>query len=441
MAVTPIFLIKKPAKTTGLCLIYLQMKWNGNRLLYSTGENVPLHLWNKQKQCVKNSSLTTRDGLHFLNDLLANMKSTALSAYRKETGSGGIPTILQISKYLDDFFYLNTEKENQQAAIPTLYQLIDKLINNAYLYKGRKRSIATIQTYKTTLKHLKEFERKEGYTINYQSITLEFFYAFINYLRKKGLQTNSLCKNIGVLKTFMGEAVDMGFTNNMEFRRKKFSIGQKLVETVALREDEILQIYKQDLSYNSNLENVRDAFILACYTGLRFSDFSTLKPEHIQEIEGETFIRKITQKTGEEVVIPLNNIILEILDKYKETPKRLPKVPCNIVFNKQLKVICQRAGLVEKGRLADQVDKELYQCISSHTGRRTFATNAYLAGVSILFIMRLTGHRTEKSFLRYVRFSRLEAAQKFSQQIRLNKSKQALTVAVNNTFINLKHAE
>ena len=202
-----------------------------------------------------------------------------------------------------------------------------------------------------------------------------------------------------------------------------------MTDTIYLKEEEVLRLYRCDVSYNKNLENVRDAFVIACYTGLRFGDFSTLKSEHLQEIDGEIFIKKVTQKTGEEVIIPINRIIIEILAKYKSTKTGIPKVPCNPVFNKQIKAICKKAELNEKGRLAAEPEKELSDCISSHCARRTFATNAYLVGVPTLDIMRLTSHRTEASFLRYVRLGRLHAAQRFSKHIQMTQSKSALRVA------------
>lgn len=151
------------------------------------------------------------------------------------------------------------------------------------------------------------------------------------------------------------------------------------------------------------------------YVCSRKDDFSTLKPEHFREISGELYIRKITQKTREEVIIPLHDTVLEILEKYKQRPDGVPKVPSNPVFNKMIKVVARLAGLIEKGKLESMPDKEFCECISSHTGRRTFATNAYLSNVPTLDVMRITGHRTEKAFLRYVRLSKLHAAQRVSK--------------------------
>ena len=163
---------------------------------------------------------------------------------------------------------------------------------------------------------------------------------------------------------------------------------------------------------------------------MRFGDFSTLNIDHIQEFDGERFINKITHKTGEQVVIPLNDIVLEILEKYKDSKKGLPKVACNGVFNKQIKLVCKAAGLTEIGRLTDEPNKPLYECVSTHTGRRSFATNAYCKGIPSIAIMRITGHRTEKHFMRYIQLGKLDAAKNFSLYTKMDKSKLALKAVV-----------
>ncbi len=429
MALSPSFLLKKPSKATGLSLVYLQTKWNGQRLIYSTGQTVSPKQWDRNKQRVKNNNAATKDGLHLLNDLLSKLEEVLKTAFRIETVNGGTPTVAQIKKHLDNFFNQNLEQERIEAEKPKFYELVNKFINNEILYKGKPKALSTIKSYKTTLKHLKGFEKETGYTISYESITLPFFYDFINYLSAKGINQNAKNKYIGVLKSYMSEAFDLGFTNNVEFRRKKFGIAQKLSETVYLKEDEIERIYNCKFD-NINLTNVKDAFLLACATGLRFSDFSTLKLQDIKVYDGEAYIKKSQQKTGAEVIIPLNDMSLEIIKKYKDTKNGFPKVPGNQVFNKQIKTICKSAELFEKGRLTEDPTKELWECISAHTGRRSFATNAHINNIQSIDIMRITGHATEKSFLRYIRLSKLDAAKRFSHHIKMKQLSKTMLKAV-----------
>jgi integrase len=56
-----------------------------------------------------------------------------------------------------------------------------------------------------------------------------------------------------------------------------------------------------------------------------------------------------------------------------------------------------------------------WKLVTSHCARRSFATNAYLAGIPTLAIMAITGHQTEKVFLKYVRVSKEEHAKKSNQ--------------------------
>lgn len=52
------------------------------------------------------------------------------------------------------------------------------------------------------------------------------------------------------------------------------------------------------------------------------------------------------------------------------------------------------------------------EMVTSHTARRTFATLNYLKGMAATDIMRITGHKTEAAFKKYVKVSNKQAALK-----------------------------
>ncbi len=172
-----------------------------------------------------------------------------------------------------------------------------------------------------------------------------------------------------------------------------------------------------------------------CFTGLRYSDYSTVKPENIIKIEDDEtgkedlFIKLVTLKTGEEVIIPCNPIVLEIFEKYKANPNRLPKTISNQKFNQYIKKACEKAGMTATGALIGEPTKPLHECISSHTARRSFATNLYLDGFPTLEIMKITGHKTEKAFMIYIKVSKLDAAKRLSKHMQLRWSEKLLKVA------------
>ena len=75
-------------------------------------------------------------------------------------------------------------------------------------------------------------------------------------------------------------------------------------------------------------------------------------------------------------------------------------------------------GQKDRMKIASKPKEELYSLISSHTARRSFATNYYLQGFPTLDLMKITGHKTEKSFLKYIRVSKLDTAMRLSAHIK-----------------------
>ena len=226
----------------------------------------------------------------------------------------------------------------------------------------------------------------------------------------------------------MGEAVDLGYTTNIQFKHKKFSFSEEETDQVYLTEQELHKLYKFEIT-NKKLEQLRDLFIFGAWVGLRFSDFSNIKPENIVDIEGDRFIKIITQKTKELVIIPCHPVVLEIFQKYSHNANNLPTTISNQKFNEYVKEVCKMAGMDEKGRLSTKPDMMLYQAISSHTARRSFATNYYLQGFPTIDLMKITAHKTEKAFLKYIRVSKLDTAKRLNEHMKKNWSAKMLKVA------------
>ena len=122
----------------------------------------------------------------------------------------------------------------------------------------------------------------------------------------------------------------------------------------------------------------------------------------------------ITQKTGTLVVIPMHPKVEAIFRKYGNRP---PKAQSNQSTNRVLKRLCRKAGITNfvsvvetEGGIRHEATYEKCDMVTSHTARRSFATNAYRAGIPSLSIMQITGHSTESSFMRYIRVSKEENA-------------------------------
>jgi integrase len=407
----------KPIDKEGKSLIFLNFKYNKKRLFFSFGERIKPKDWNENKQRSK-QTIITNDGEHTLNNLLENLKKICEESYLSEKAKGGFPPTEVLQKHLQNFLNQNATEENQGK--PTLYKLIGRFIDGEIKFKGRNKSPGTIQTYKSTLKHLQEFEKKEKYKIDFDSITLDFYYLFVDYLSKvtkKGTKEkmhgiNNIGKQVKNIKVFMNEAVELGYTTNLQFKNKKFITPSEEGEGVYLTDKEIENLYKFDFSENKKLERVKDLFVFSCFMGLRFSDFTGVKDENIVKIEGDLFVKLITKKTNESVIIPCHPIVLEIFEKYKENANRLPRALSNQKFNEYVKDVCREAKMNETGRLFKFPKKELWECIESRTARRSFATNLYLDGYEVHEIMKITTHKTEKAFKLYIKATKLDSAKR-----------------------------
>lgn len=100
------------------------------------------------------------------------------------------------------------------------------------------------------------------------------------------------------------------------------------------------------------------------------------------------------------------------------------------MFNRQIKEACKLAEINRKVSLVktkggeEEITKcEKHEKVSSHTARRTFATNLYHDGIPYITIMAITGHSTVSSFLKYIKITPDEHAkivEEFYQEKEIN---------------------
>ncbi|MBL0282280.1 MAG: hypothetical protein IPQ11_18360 [Bacteroidetes bacterium] len=114
------------------------------------------------------------------------------------------------------------------------------------------------------------------------------------------------------------------------------------MDSIYLTTDEMQEILELDLSIKPSLERVRDLFLVGCYTGLRFSDFSILEPKNFKG-----GMIEITQtKTGDSIMIPIHTVVHSILKKYDG---KLPVAISNQKTNNHLKEIGELVKSLKQG--------------------------------------------------------------------------------------------
>lgn len=265
----------------------------------------------------------------------------------------------------------------------------------------------TSLTFQKSLNRLKfrlnEFSEKSRYSLDYTTINLTFYAKFRAYCRTvelkggaKGLNDNTFGGYIKLLKCFMNYALAEGWHNSNFYKHKKFAIINEAKPIIALTENELLAIHELDLSKRKGLELTRDYFVLACETALRYSDYGKLRKLNIEEVENGYNLKVKTQKTKAHIIVPLSKVAISIFEKYSFN---IPPPPTNQKMNKNLKVI---AGFAEIDKL-----------IGTHTGRRTFCTIQYNAKMPIQWIMKISSHKTEREFYKYIGVDEKENAELF----------------------------
>jgi integrase len=290
--------------------------------------------------------------------------------------------------------------------------------------KKNKVTAGMIKVYNNTKGLLKEFEIFRAKKITFDCIDFNFYDAFVEYLtnhhihrrrkvEKKGLKKNSIGKTVKHLRVFINDRVRRKIIPPIDL--SDFKSPSEDADAIYLTPSEIDRIYNTEFPPDSSLEYYRDLLVLGCLTGLRFSDFSSIQPE---DVKGDMLYKK-QQKSDGWVVIPLRPIAYHILvNKFKG---KIPETT-NPEFNRHIKTVGRYAGILEMVKFSykkgnqDIVEKKpKSEWITSHTCRRSFCTNEFLAGTPVELIMKISGHKSLRDFYRYIRITPEEAGNKIKE--------------------------
>lgn len=184
------------------------------------------------------------------------------------------------------------------------------------------------------------------------------------------LQQSTTNKELKILKRILQYAVDDKLLSVNPFNLKIRDI-KKPINALSVTEIEKIE---NVVTNNEKLSKIRDCFIFQCYTGLAFIDLKTLTKDNIQ---GDVII-KSRQKTKVTSVIPLLPITKKILEKYEY---KLPVIS-NQKYNVMLKALGELCGIKKN--------------LTSHLGRKTFATLLLNKGVRIETVAKTLGHSSTK---------------------------------------------
>ena len=308
----------------------------------------------------------------------------------------------------------------------------------------------TIKGYDGTLAQLKEYQKKRHKLIDFDDVTLEFYddlrRFFLNKKAKDGTprpySPNTIGRHIKNLKIFLYAAKDMKLTTCMDFTSSRFSADSVDVENVYLTDERVQQMYETDFEDPETIKHLmeiapseqerkelkdiltrrtpqklneaKDIFVVGCLTGQRVSDYKRINEDMIRKLDdGNEYIYLQQEKTDKWIYIPVDLRVRAILARYGG---KLPKIH-DQDLNERIKVIGrflgwrENAGITEMhGMMEVPTQKKFYECIKTHTARRTFATNAYKKKISLSSIMIITGHSSEAMLKKYLKLDNEEKA-------------------------------
>ncbi len=297
--------------------------------------------------------------------------------------------------------------------------------------KYKKSVLPDSRDYDNSLrKHLLKTESIFGSPLNlllFKNRSGGFLEIFDEYLThqainsngEKGLTVNTIGKQYKNLKVFLNWCFSREIIQ--PYSLKHLVTKTEEVDSIYLNEEEIDSLMQLELK-DEKEETVRDLFIIGCETGLRFSDFSRLKSHHIKKDRIEIHQKKISKK----VIVPVCTDTLQlVLKKYANNP---PQYESITEFNRIIRQLCKSAGITEEvSLLKTQANKKRevifkkYELVTSHTCRRSFCTNHFLNGMPVTLIMAISGHKTERAFMRYLKIDNNKKIDLFKENMVLRK--------------------
>ena len=302
--------------------------------------------------------------------------------------------------------YYNPPKEAE--ALPTeLTKYIDFYIE----YRKHESKQTSIQKFKVIKGKIEEMQllRKKPYLI--KEVNDNFKTEFVNFYKSKNYAQNTMQRELTFIKTFCRHARFLGLETHPQL--DSLRLDSMKVEKIYLTFEELDKIEKIEKDkLTDSLDNAKDWLIISCYCGQRVSDFMRFTADMIR-IENDKKLIEFTQvKTGKIMTVPLHPKVIEILDKRGGA---FPYAISDQKYNDYIKVVCEIAELTQKVTGSKHLEtapksgifrKEtgLYRkcdLITSHIGRRSFATNFY-GKIPTTYLIYVTGHSTEAMFLNYI---------------------------------------
>lgn len=346
----------------GTALVQVEALLHGRRKYFSTNIYLLPRQWSKTKSMVIRHP-HAEELNQMLHEMMMELEAIELALWKK-----GRQITLEILK----------ESFNRQGNEDSFVEFFREEVAHSPLRQSTRKN------HLSTLALLQSFSKG----LTFSELSYEFLTSFEDFLLGKGFHVNTVAKHMKHLKKYVNIAINKDLLDFSQYAFRKYKIKTVEYRHSFLTPEELLAI--ESLDYHGRCKKllmVRDAFLFCCYTGLRYSDFISLKEESFVESGNEKWLCYRSVKTGTEVRLPMKHLFggkaLHLINIYKDNLKRFFDLGSNSNVNKMLLKIARMA----------HVEKH----VSFHTARHTNASLLIYKGVNITTVQKLLGHRSVKT--------------------------------------------
>lgn len=344
-----------------------------------------------------------------LSDKLDTMYSNVLSCFNENNGRIDITT-----QWLKEVVNPNLSLTNKQSN----NDLVEFIRNYIKTKEGLLDPKTVSGKYKSYLNYIIEYQKYRKLTFKIIDFGVDFGNDFEKYMLTKLYAVNTIGKAIKFYKEACNYAKNLGLSVNPTLNLVKGKTEKIKIIYLTFEEQKLISEFHFE---EEHLDEARDWLIISCELAPRVSDYLNFEEDQISTIIYEGVERKvisyIQKKQDEPIEIPLSPIVLKILNKRNGS---FPKAVTAKTININIKEVCKRVGLTKLVECS-KFDKEImrkvkgtypkYELVTSHTGRRSFASNHYgLPNYPTELLMAITGHKSLTSFLLYIGKSKNELA-------------------------------
>lgn len=239
--------------------------------------------------------------------------------------------------------------------------------------------------------------------LSWEQITMDWYKAYFQYLIQVGGSAASFGNHIKILKKIMRVAQSRGLHNNLIYKEREFkALKPRPGGKVYLQLTEIEALERLDLSSMPGLDRERDRFLISYYLLMRYDDSTKIRAD---QVHGNNYV--YTQgKTGAVCYVPISGKARKLMEKREYDFSGHSNVEANRKI-KTLGSMAEITGIVQQGTQRGPK----CQFLTTHTARRSAATNLFLQGAGLETIARLGGWKSNQTLKIYLRASGLEVAE------------------------------